>query len=149
MSIETISIREGIYYDEDRKAHPYKWRIRAVAERKHGGKCHCPTLDFLHEQYHNDARPRLTALLEATSRSGPRWIDTKFKKVEGTDGLHEFKIFQLRLFCFLDGGDLIICTHGTVKKRDKADPADIKTALAWQRAYFEAKNDNTLRHNET
>lgn len=146
MLVATKQIREGFYKDEDGNSHAYKIRILALAERKSGGKLDCPTLDFLHAQFNNESRPRLTALLESTARNGPRWIDTKFKKIEGTDGLHEFKTHQLRLFCFFDGGDLIICTHGTVKKRDKADPSDIRTALEWERTYFHAKNTHTLRH---
>jgi len=146
MSISTTQIREGIYYDEDGQPHTYALRIRAIVEYKESGKRVCPTLDFFHQQYRNESLPRLTQLLETTAIEGPKWIDTKFKKVEGTDDLYEFKTFQLRLFCFFDGGDLIICSHGTVKKRDKADPSDIKAALNWQSAYFKAKNNHTLRH---
>ncbi|MBV8215842.1 MAG: type II toxin-antitoxin system RelE/ParE family toxin, partial [Verrucomicrobia bacterium] len=47
--------------------------------------------------------------------------ETKFKKVEGSNGIFEFKSYQMRLYCFFDGGDLIICTNGAVKKRDRSD----------------------------
>ena len=72
--------------------------------------------------------------------------ETKFKKVEGSNGIFEFKSYQMRLYCFFDGGDLIICTNGAVKKRDRSDPADIVRAEEWKRLYFEAKATNTLIH---
>jgi hypothetical protein len=148
MAVLTKNIREEVYYDEDGKPHTCVCRILAVANRSEDGKLHCPSLEFLREQSHKHSNHlnRLTALLDSTARYGVRWIDTKFKRVEGTDGLLEFKVFQLRLFCFRDGGDLIVCTSGCVKKKDRADPAVIETALNWKRAYFNAKNQNTLHH---
>lgn len=148
MAVLTKDIREGVYYDENRKPHTYACRILAVANRSEDGTLQCPALEFLREQSHRNSNQldRLTALLEYTARHGVRWIDTKFKRVEGTDGILEFKVFQLRLFCFWDGGDLIVCTSGCVKKKDRADPAVIETALSWRRAYFNAKNQNTLHH---
>lgn len=146
MSISTEQLREGIYYDEDRQAHTYQVRIRAIVETDEDGKRTCLARDFFNEELENESLPLLSKLLDYTAINGPKWIPKKFKKVEGTDDLHEFKTFQMRLFCFFDGGDLIICTHGTVKKKDKAEPSDIKTALNWQSAYFKAKNNHTLHH---
>lgn len=148
MAVLTKDIREGVYHDEDGNPHIYACRILAVANRSEDGTLQCPSLEFLHQEWRRDPKQlyRLTALLESTARYGPRWIGTKFKRVEGTDGLLEFKVFQLRLFCFQDGGDLIVCTSGCVKKKDRHDPAVIETALNWKKAYFEAKNERKLYH---
>ena len=120
MRIITRPVRVGDYCDANKARHKFKCQIRAVAERLPDGNFSCPTLDFFHDQFilNPDHVARLSALLTTTAREGPIWIESKFKHVKGTDGLLEFKYFQLRLFCFQDGGDLIICTNGTIKKRE-------------------------------
>lgn len=138
MSIVTKEVRDADYFII---------RILAVASRTSGGVS-CPVLEFLREQ--SEIKPdqvaKLAALLERTAREGLPKNETKFKKVEGSNGIFEFKSYQMRLFCFFDGGSLIICTNGAVKKRDKADPADITRAEEWMNLYFAAKSDNTLKH---
>ena len=72
---------------------------------------------------------------------------TKFKRLTGTDGLYEFKTGGgLRLFCFFDGGQLIVCTHGLVKQRQKADPEEIKRAKNLKTDYETAHKRGTLIH---
>lgn len=52
----------------------------------------------------------------------------KFKKLEGTDGIFEFKSFQTRLLCFhAPGGRLIVC-RGVQKKKNKHDKQDLEFA---------------------
>ena len=132
---------------EVRDADYYVVRILAVGKRTADGVS-CPVLEFLREQ--SEIKPdqvaNLAALLERTALDGPSTNETKFKKVEGSKGLFEFKSYQMRLYCFFDGGNLIICTNGAVKKRDKANPADLVRAEEWRNLYFAAKSDNTLTH---
>lgn len=138
MSIVTKGVRDADFY---------KIRILAVGRRTVDGVS-CPVLEFLREQFEvkPDEVSKLAALLEHTARNGPFANETKFKKVEGSNGIFEFKSYQMRLYCFFDSGNLIICTNGAVKKRDKADPADLARAEEWKNLYFAAKSDNTLTH---
>ena len=138
MSIVTKQIREG---------YGYLIRIVAVGLREEG-RLTCPVLDFLKTQRveHPDLMDQLTALLEYSARNRPPKNEKKFEYVAGTEGIYEFKAFQLRLLCFWDEGNLIVCTNGTVKKRDRADQSVINTAEQWKKSYFEAKQNNLLRH---
>jgi len=56
------------------------------------------------------------------------WInnDQKFKPL-GTDKLFEIKDFQIRMPCFRDG-DVMVITHGFLKKRDAVPPEEIERA---------------------
>lgn len=139
MAILTKGVRDADYFTH---------RILAVAERTATGRVNCPALEFFREQaqLHRENLTRLQALLTDVARYGPRTGDRKFKRVAGTDGLFEFKEYQLRLFCFWGEGRVIICTNGVVKKQDRSDRDVIKTALKWKSAYLQAKEQNTLRH---
>jgi hypothetical protein len=119
----------------------------AVGKRTSDGVS-CPVLEFLREQFETkpDQVANLTALLERTAREGLPKNETKFKKVEGSNGIFEFKSYQMRLYCFFDGGSLIVCTNGAVKKRDRANPSDLARAEEWMNLYAAAKSDNTLAH---
>jgi|ERR1700730_11470477 len=92
MPIVTKGVRDAYYYVV---------RIFAVGERTSNGVS-CPVLEFLREQ--SEIKPdqvaNLTALLERTALNGPFTNETKFKKVEGSKGLFEFKSYQMRLYCF-------------------------------------------------
>jgi hypothetical protein len=124
--------------------------IRAIAYPQPGGKRDkCPTLAFFQDQaaQHPDEFAELLAVLTRTACDGPLHNETKFKHLAGTDGLFEFKTRGgLRLFCFFDDGRLIICTHGTVKKRQKADPAEIARADRMKKEYEQAKQTGNLVH---
>jgi hypothetical protein len=140
--VKTSIITKGV-----RDADYFAFRILAVGNRS-ADQVLCPTLDFLREQ--NEIKPsevsNLAALLERTAFQGPPKNDEKFKKVEGSDGIFEFKSYQLRLYCFFDEGSVIICTNGAVKKRDRANPNNIEKAEEWKSRYFTAKSNNTLIH---
>lgn len=142
ISLKTLLIRKG-----------GQWTLRAIAypTGEAGKRDHCPVLAFFEEQnrIHADEFIKLQALLTHTATHGPPNNETKFKFLTGTDGLHEFKTpGGLRLFCFFDEGNLIVCTHGVVKKRNKADPAEIKRAAKMHAEYVTAKKKGELHHVE-
>lgn len=140
MSLKTLLIRQG-----------ERLTLRAIAfpAAKVGDRDDCPVLAFAQEQ--SQIRPdewaKLAALLDHTVTQGAPTNETKFKHLTGTDGLFEFKTGGgLRLFGFWDEGQLIICTHGTVKKSQKTDPADLNWAEKMKTAYMTAKKKGTLTH---
>lgn len=138
--LKTLLIRQGA-----------RLAIRAIARpaAEAGKRDKCPILAFFEEQskQHPEDFQELLALLTFTAREGPPHHETKFKHLTGTDGLFEFKTGGgLRLFCFWDEGDLIICTHGTVKKTNKASPAEIQRAETMKTDYKTAKKKGELHH---
>jgi phage-related protein len=61
------------------------------------------------------------------------------KHIEGTDGLYEIRV-QLgrniyRIFCFFDGGKLIVLANGFQKKTQKTPKSEIVKALKIKREY--------------
>lgn len=61
----------------------------------------------------------------------------RFKHVD--DGIYEFKEFRVRLYCFRDGNRLLITNIQPAKKKDRADPADLKRAKE-RKAEWKAEN---------
>ena len=69
---------------------------------------------------------KVTGLLDRAANHWPILNREKFKKVDGA--IFEFKSFQVRLLCFQQPPDLVVVTHGVIKKRDDLRPEDIRRA---------------------
>lgn len=97
----------------------------------------CPAAEFLEALSERD-RQRVDSLFQLMGERGSINNKEHFKKLEGTDGLFEFKRFQIRLFCFFAKGSpaRLVVTHGVIKQSDKHAKADIKRALAIKKKYF-------------
>ncbi len=67
-----------------------------------------------------------------------------FHEVDKQSGIWQFKKGRLRVYCFLDGGDLVILTHGSVKKSQKADPKEIGRAVLLKAQYEQDKASNEI-----
>jgi phage-related protein len=71
-------------------------------------------------------------------------IPTNYLKlIVGTNGLYEARI-QLgnniwRVFCFFDGGRLVILLNGFQKKTQKTPQGEIEKALKLMKEYYESK----------
>jgi phage-related protein len=76
---------------------------------------------------------KVLALLQRAAEHGTPGNTEKFKKLE--DNIWEFKSFQVRILCTLEGRNAIILTHGFIKKRDKAPPNEIARAKELLAAY--------------
>jgi hypothetical protein len=72
-------------------------------------------------------KAKLNKLFEVLGDHGKISNKEKFKKIEDTE-FFEFKSFQIRMPCFFSPGQLVIITHGFVKKGDKIPPAEIRRA---------------------
>ncbi|WP_267096224.1 type II toxin-antitoxin system RelE/ParE family toxin [Xanthomonas sacchari] len=97
----------------------------------------CPAQDYLDELSVSD-RQKVDNLFEMMGIKGEIRNDTKFKKLEGSDGIFEFKAFQIRLLCFYGKGPpkKLVISHGVTKKQDKHAKADIQRAEASRKKYF-------------
>ena len=88
----------------------------------------CPAEEFLEELDEVDTQ-KMKALFDLFIRSRPRPLSReKFKKIEGTDDLFEFKNFQIRMPCFFKPGGRLLLTHGLIKKGDKLSTPEIDKA---------------------
>jgi len=69
---------------------------------------------------------------------------TYFKKLENSDGIWEIRIKYgsdiYRIFSFWDKNNLIVLTHGLIKKTQKTPQKDINQALSYKKDYFRRKN---------
>lgn len=80
-------------------------------------------------------RRKVDVLFERLGDHGVINNTEKFKKLEGTDGVFEFKSFQIRLLCFMHRNRVIIC-RSLMKKRDKHDKADITFVEACRKKFI-------------
>lgn len=115
------------------------FRVASVAEKSSGG-----VEEFLHEaakQWPAHAKG-CHALFERYAEYGRQgmmadWFHEADKQCE----IWQFKKGRLRVYCFLDDGDLIILTHGSIKKSQKADPKQVERAVILKAQY---KRDKAL-----
>ena len=92
--------------------------------------------DFFHE-LPIDTRIGLIRLIEYIADQGTPRDKRKFRHEE--DGIYAIKQGQARIYCFFDAGLVILLSHGTIKKKEKADPEDLKRAKRLRKAYLTAK----------
>ena len=86
-----------------------------------------PVEEFLESLPPSD-RKKIDTLFELIGEKGRITNDQKFKKLEGSDKIFEFKSFQIRLLCFFAGSGRLVVCRGLKKKRDRHDKQDIQFA---------------------
>jgi len=96
----------------------------------------CPVQVFIDSLESADQK-KVMALLQRAAEHGPPNNVEKFKKLE--DNIWEFKSFQVRILCSLEGRKVIILTHGFIKKKDKAPPNEIVRAKELLSAYHKRR----------
>ena len=94
----------------------------------------CPAGEFLDGLDQRD-RQKLDVLFEYLGNQGRLTNPEKFKKVEGSNGIYEFKSFQIRILCFFASGRRVMLACGAVKKRNKLSPADIARAERYKNQF--------------
>jgi len=98
----------------------------------------CPADEFLAKLSPQD-RQKVDNLFEMMGLQGEIRNKEKFKKLEGSEGLFEFKSFQIRLLCFYGNGiprKKLVISHGVKKQQDKHAKADINRATATREKYL-------------
>jgi len=94
----------------------------------------CPVGAFLDELPPSDRR-KLDVLFERLGEHGRITNPEKFRKLTGSDGIYEFKSFQIRLLCFFGREKSVQLAHALVKKKDRHAPSDIAIAEERRRWY--------------
>lgn len=103
-------------------------RIRIeFAVRRNGSM---PAKDFFDNGLTELERHKLRPPMARLADDGRVANQERFKKVEGTNGLWEFKLHQIRIFGFFLSGARFILTNGIRKKQDRLSRSDIAVAEA-------------------
>lgn len=97
-------------------------------------KAHAKKLKVFFERYATAGRSKLTK--EA------------FHEADRELGIWEFRSGQLRAFCFFDNGSLIVVSHVSLKKTQRADTRDVEKAARLKHRYILAKRLETLKIEE-
>jgi hypothetical protein len=87
-----------------------------------------PGFDFYKNELNDREKAQMLRLFHKIGEQGRIANREKFKYIDGTDGLWEFKNFKIRMPCFFLPGHLIVITHGFRKYRDRIDPSEIARA---------------------
>jgi hypothetical protein len=94
----------------------------------------CPAGDFLDSLSGAD-RQKLDVLFEYLGNHGRLSNREKFKKVENSAGIWEFKSFQIRVLCFFAPGKRVMLAAGAIKKKDKLTRSDIERAELFKKEF--------------
>jgi hypothetical protein len=95
----------------------------------------CPTKIFL-DGLSDANRRKVDVLFEKMGETGKISNDQKFKKLEGSDGIFEYKSFQIRLLCFYAPGGRVVICRAVTKKQDRHAPNDIRNAEERRRIFL-------------
>ena len=90
----------------------------------------------------------LQAILDIFAEQGRQACSHLFHEASKKDGLYRIRKGDLRLYFFFhaDAGELIICSHATVKKQQETAPADIARAVRMKKEFDSAKRANSLNY---
>ncbi|MBC8876062.1 MAG: type II toxin-antitoxin system RelE/ParE family toxin [Planctomycetes bacterium] len=133
----------GVVLRELRRGH-------AAAIFAMGTEEECQVLDFLQELAKDDPgeAARTWALIKRTADHGTPRAETKcrfFRKIK----VFEFKTRGgVRVMAFWDEDQVIICSHGFVKKSQKTPKTQLERATTLRNEYLTAKTNGQLVYND-
>jgi hypothetical protein len=99
----------------------------------------CPSGEFL-DALTKSERTKFDVLFERLGDQGRISNPEHFKKLDGTDGLWEFKRHQLRIFCFYAPNRIVYLLYGLRKKKDKHAKADIHRAAEYKKNFEQPRD---------
>lgn len=91
-----------------------------------------PAADFLDSLDEGDRRG-MDVLFDRLCGHGRITHPEKFKKIEDSEGIYEFKRHQIRLFCCMALNKRVYLLHGVRKKQDRHKPTDIQRAELYRK----------------
>lgn len=118
-----------------------RWDVLAVCTERGD----CALLDFLEglEGHLAKEGTRAELLLERVAAQGPR-LGNEISKPLGGE-IFELRFGSIRMLWFYDAGQVVVVTHGFVKKGQKTPPVEIRRAEQARKEYFEALRGGRLR----
>lgn len=87
-----------------------------------------PAKDFFDTDLTETERQKFKPPMMRLADDGRVANEERFKKVEGTKGLWEFKLHQIRILGFYSTRGSFVLTHGLRKKKDRLSKSDIEVA---------------------
>lgn len=109
----------------------------------------CPTEDFLVEgdAATENAREGLLEMMYHIAERGLQNCPAGWShEVSKKDGIYELIKGRLRLFFFKGSGrQIVVCTHGIMKKTQKASTHEVKRAKGYKDSYEAAQGRNQLK----
>lgn len=126
--------------DDENKAAVY-----LVAEVRSDGAERCEVADFLVRL--GEARAKgFSELFDRYAKGRSSLLSREHFHSAGDDEgcIYRFRKGNYRIYCFLDGGDVVLLTHGVKKKSNKTDPRDIRKAQRLRKQYIESKERGEL-----
>lgn len=105
-----------------------------------------PAKDYV-EGLDERRKAKITALFLMMADAGVIRNREKFKKVEASENIWEFKDFQTRVLCFMAPDHVVALVGGETKKGDKLTPALVRQAEQMRASYFrgiQARQRGTL-----
>ena len=100
--------------------------------------------DFLAklEQSNTGAHDQIVSRLDQLAAAGVTRKQDHFNDLG--DGLYEAKAKSgPRVIFFYDKNQIVLCTHGFLKAKQKTPTKELKTALAKKKAYFDFKKEGS------
>ena len=79
---------------------------------------------------------KFAALFKLLADAGKLWNERKFKHLEGSDQIFEFKVDDGRVLCFFFVGQRVILTHGFAKKSPKTPKGEIERAEKYKAEFI-------------
>jgi hypothetical protein len=101
-----------------------------------------PAKEFYDDNLSESERRKLNPPIQRLADDGRVANEERFKKVEGTDELWEFKLHQVRIPGFYLPGGRFVLTHGLRKKKDRLSMSEIKIAQAIRNEHITREKGN-------
>lgn len=113
-------------------------QFKVVAELDKEGNC--PVLDFLEglNSSFSGSASGIIDLFELYAESGQSKLSSSQFHSADENGVYRFSKGKLRIYCFKDGTDLVICSHGALKKGQKTAIKDSRAAQSCKTRYADA-----------
>jgi len=133
---------------------PGKWKIVAplevqAASSNEDEDCHCPLVRQL-QDYVTQYKACVSGFVKlfeyaVTKVNGPHGLLKEwFHLVDSAEEIYEFVKGDLRLFCFIGDGAVVVCSSVALKRRRKADPQEVAKAVRLKKSYWIAKQKNQV-----
>ena len=92
------------------------------------------SIDWLEKQSEK-CQSKFAVLFDRLANHGKIYNENKFKHLEGSNQIFEFKVNNTRVFSFFFFGKRVILTHGFIKKSRKTPKREIKRAENFKKEF--------------
>lgn len=118
----------------------------AEAELIEDDRVHSAVMEYLMTHGSKKHAAGIMSLFANYAAGGTENLTSKqFHPASSSDpNIYRFGKGHIRVYCFFDGPNIIIASHGTMKKSQKTDPKDLDKANDVRDRYFEDKDAQAI-----